>query len=140
MSSNPNPVTANTAPFVPTTTPAIERANRLISLRSHPGFLDVIRISQEIVHSAADICADYPGWDAQQIVVLKVRMQAAKEHHQLLLARINDAIQDGIEESSTLADSFPEKSAAEAVDQGDFVRQQVLQRFEETDNRPAGSY
>jgi len=140
MSSVPNPVTEATTPFVPNTTPAIERANRLISLRTHPGFLDVLRISQELVQSAADQCADYPGWDPQQIVVLKVRMQCAKEHHALLIARINEAIYQGIEEGKAQAANLPSQTPEEAVDRGDFVRQRMLQQFNEMDNRPAGSY
>ena len=146
MSSVPSPVSEITAPFVPTTTPAIERANRLISLRAHPGFNDLLRLSQELVQSAADICADYPGWDDKQIVVLKVRMQAAKEHHQLLLAKINEAIEEGISEGREKSPSLPEKTAAEALEQGDFVRMRVLEKFSDmdnnpvTDNRPAGSY
>src|ERR1700688_5208476 len=98
MSSTPTPVTQATAPFVPTTTPNIERANRLMALRAHPGFIDFLRLSEELVRDAADICADYPGWDAQQIVVLKVRMQCAKEHHQMLISKMQEAIQAGIEE------------------------------------------
>jgi|ERR1700676_499676 len=140
MSSNPNPVSEATAPFIPTTTPAIERANRLISLRTHPGFLDLLRLSQELVQSAADICADFPGWDAQQIVVLKVRMQAAKEHHALLIAKIQDAIQQGLDEGREQSSTLPAKSAEDSMDQGDFVRQKMLERFEEFDSRPAGSF
>lgn len=136
--SNPIPVSAGAAPFIPTTTPAIERANRLISVRSNPGFLDILRISQEIVDSATKILIQYPGWDPQQITVLKVRAQAATEHHEMLLAKINEAIRDGVAEGT--AQSLPEKSADDAVDQGDYVRQQVLQRFEEQDGRLAGSY
>src|SRR5271154_3505234 len=129
------------SPFVATTTPAIERANRLLGLRAHPGFADLLRLSQELVQSAADICADYPGWDSQQIVVLKVRMQCAKEHHTMLLAKINEAILAGIAEQAA-AQNLPKKSAADAMDQGDLVRQEVLTHFAgmDEDNRPAGSY
>ena len=130
--------TAN--PFVPNTTSAIERANRLVALRSHPGFIDLLRLSLELVQQAADICADYPGWDAQQIVVLKVRMQAAKEHHQALLAKIQNAIEIGVAEASAQAQSFPEKTAEEILDQGDHVRRKVLEHFEEADGRLPGSY
>lgn len=140
MSSTPIPVSAGATPFVPTTTPTIERANRLISVRTHPGFLDVLRISQEIVQSAVDVCRNYPGWDERQLIVLHARMKCAEEHHQLLIAKINEAIRDGIAESSSQSTSLPEKSASDAVDQGDYVRQQVLQKFDEQDNRPAGSY
>lgn len=140
MSSTPNPVSAATAPFEATTTPAMERANRLISVRSNPGFLDILRISQDIVQSATDTCTDYPGWDTMQVMVLKVRMQCAKEHHNLLIARIQDAIREGIEEGRAQVANLPAKTPAEMVDQGDYVRQAVLEKFDEYDNRPAGSY
>ena len=127
-------------PFVPTTTPTIERANRLLGLRSHPGFIDLLRLSQEIVQSAADICADFGGWDAQQIVVLKVRMQAAKEHHELLIAKMQDAIRAGVEEDSMRRSSMPAKSPEDVLAQGDYVRQEVLTKFDEMDSRAAGSW
>jgi len=91
-----------------------------------------------MVQEAADICADYQGWDAQQITVLKVRMQCAKEHHQRLLARIQDAIRAGIEEAKI--STLPAKTPDDAIDHGDYVRQVVLQKFEEADGRVAGSY
>jgi exosome complex RNA-binding protein Csl4 len=127
-------------PFVATTTPTIETANRLISLRSHPGYLDMLRIAQELVQNAADVCADFPGWDPQQIVVLKVRMQTAKEFKDLLIAKINEAIRAGVDEARAQISSMPNKTVEDAVDQGDFVRQKVLENFEEQDNRSAGSY
>jgi len=127
-------------PIPQTITPNIERANRLISLKSHPGFFDLLAISQEMVDSAAAICADYPGWDAQQIVVLKVRMQAAKEHHQLLISKILEAIRVGVDEQKEMAASLPKKTVDEVVEQGDFVRQAVLEKFDEYDTRPAGSF
>jgi hypothetical protein len=140
MSSNPSVITPAAAPFVPTTTPNIERANRLISLRAHPGFLDILRITQEQVQEAVDACSNYPGWDTQQILVLQVRQKCATEFHQMLLARVNDAIQMGIDESRANVASLPEKSVAEAVDQGDYVRQKALEKFDEFDSRPAGSF
>jgi hydroxyethylthiazole kinase-like sugar kinase family protein len=140
MSSSPIPITESATPFVPTTTPAIERANRLISLRTHPGFLDILRLSQELVDSATAILVNYGGWDKDQITVLKVRAQAAKEHHELLIAKINDAIQDGIAEGRAQAETLPTKTAEESVDQGDYVRQKMMQKFEELDTRPSGSY
>lgn len=143
MSENSTvPVTESASPFVSTTTPKIERANRLLSLREHPGFRDLIRLSQELVQTATDLCTDYPGWDAQQIMVLKVRMQAAKEHHNLWLSQVSNAIQEGIDEAKELraVSALPEKSASDAVDQGDYVRQATLRKFEDMDNRPAGSY
>lgn len=129
------------SPFISTTTPNIERANRLISLRAHPGFVEVIRISQQIRDEATTILVEYPGWDPQQIMCLKARAQAAKEHHNLLLSKIQDAIQTGLDEAKELTESELAKSAEDAVDQGDFVRQRVLQSFQERDDlRAAGSY
>jgi ElaB/YqjD/DUF883 family membrane-anchored ribosome-binding protein len=129
------------SPFVSTTTPTIERANRLISVRAHPGFLDIIRISQQIRDEATAVLVDFGGWDKDQVMVLKVRAQAAKEHHSLLLSKIQDAIQAGLDNASEITEAILTRTAEEAVDQGDFVRQKVLQRFDENDtSRVAGSY
>ena len=137
---------ASMQPFVPTTTPKIERANHLISILSHPGFQDIMQISQQMVQEAADVCADYPGWDTMQIVVLKVRMQTAKEHHDVFLARIKEAIRDGVAEGQSLVaeQKLPPKTPQEAIEHGDFVRQRVLEKFTEMDTaretRAPGSF
>jgi hypothetical protein len=132
------------APFVAITTPNIEQANRLLSVRAHPGFADIIRLSQELVQEAADTCADYPGWDTEQMVVLKVRMQAAKEMHKMLLAKINQAIERGVAEQREAMSTMPAKTATETLEQGDLVRQEVLQEFakrdQEAESRVPGSY
>ncbi len=122
-------------------TPAIERANRLLSLRSNPGFIDLQRIAQDLVQNAADQCADYGGWDDRQIVVLKVRMQCAKEFKDLLFAKIIEAIREGVQEQAA-ASNLADKTPAEILDQGDYVRQQVLTKFEEFDaeGRLPGTY
>jgi hypothetical protein len=122
------------------TSPAIDRANRLLSLKANPGFIDLLQISQQLVQEAIDATSDYPGWDAQQIVVLKVRQQAAKEHHQALIQRVLAAIQTGIDEARANASNLPVKTAGEALDQGDYVRQEVLKKFDDEDNRVSGSY
>ena len=127
-------------PFVPTTTPTIERANRLMGVRTHPGFLEIIRISLAIVETAQAQSTDFGGWDPQQIVMLKVRSQAAKEHHALLLSKINEAIEAGQAEAREFAAKFAPKTPVEIGEQGDFVRAKVLERFDELDNRVAGSY
>jgi hypothetical protein len=131
-------------PFVATTTPSIERANRLLHLQTMPGYLDVLRISLDLVKEATDTCADYGGWDPQQIMVLKVRMQAAREHHALLLKKIRDAIESGILEQKAAmeaAKATPEEIRA-SIEQGDLVRQAVLTKFDQKDaeQRVAGSY
>jgi hypothetical protein len=128
------------APFTPVPTPLVDRANRLMSVRANPGFLDVLSLSQELVQETIDATTTYPGWDPQVIVVLKVRQQIAQEHHDRLIGKINEAIQAGIDAMRVQLDSLPAKSAEEAVDHGDFVRQKVLENFEAMDGRIPGSY
>jgi hypothetical protein len=144
MSSNPNPlpVTEDRIPFTPVSTPAIERANRLMSVRAHPGFLDILRILDEFVNEAREKTETYPGWDAQVIVVLKVRQQAAAEIKPALLSEIDDAITAGVAEAREQinAAKIPAKTADESIEQGDLVRQKVLETFEEYDTRVPGSY
>lgn len=142
MSSNPIPVEAERAPFVPTTTPTIERANRLMGLRSHPGYLDLVRLINELVQESIDATSEYPGWDPNVIVILKVKQQAASEFPKALTIKINNAIDAGLSEAKAQVEtaSAPPMTAADAVDQGDYVRQRVLQTFEEMDNRVPGSY
>jgi hypothetical protein len=65
------------------------RGNRLLHLATSPGFNDLRQIVRELVQEAADMSADFPGWDAQQIVMLKVRHQCAKEIEQQIFARLN---------------------------------------------------
>jgi len=127
------------SPFVSVSTPAGEIANRLLSVRSNPGFLDVIRISQALVNEATMAANTFPGWDKDQLFTLHVRAKVAQEHHNALLVRINMAIEQGIAEASSPNFSTP-TTAADAIDQGDYVRQQVLTKFDEMDSRPAGSY
>jgi hypothetical protein len=128
-------------PFVQTTTPVIERANRLLGAEAYPGFRDIFQISLDIANSLTANAIDYPGWDTQQMMVLKVRAQAAKEHHELLFARIKEAIRDGVQEQASQI-NMADKTPGEIIDQGDYVRREVLTHFEEMDNenRAAGSY
>ena len=129
------------SPFIPTTTPTIERANRLMGLRAHPGFVDLIRISQDMVTEAREASENYPGWDREQSHLLFVRQQCARQHHEAFLNRIVMAIDAGLNEQKILLASLPTKSPAEVLEQGDLVRQEVLTRFAEIDEtRAAGSY
>ena len=111
-----------------------------MSLRAHPGFPDALRIIQEMIQEASDASAEYPGWDTQQMVVLKVRHQATKELGQAFLVRISNAIQAGIDEGRAMSESLPAKTAEEALDQGDYVRRKMLEHFDEVDGRLPGSY
>ena len=128
----------STNPFPITTTTTIERANRLISLKAHPGFIDLLRISNDLVQEATTTLVIYPGWDKDQISVLKARAQAAKEHHEQLFTRIIRAIQEGINEAKE--SELPGKSVSDALEQGDYVRTAVLEKFEDLDSRIPGSY
>lgn len=129
-------------PFETTTTPSIERANRLLSVRENPGFRDLIRLSQEMVDSAQAACTDFGGWDPMQITVLKVRAQAAKEHHAMFFGKIQEAIQGGVDEMRAQLASMPDKTSQEVMEQGDYVRQRVLENFEDHDaeSRLPGTY
>jgi hypothetical protein len=131
MSATPEPIS----------TPAIERANRLLSVRTNPGFADIVQISLELVNSLTATAIDYPGWDKDQLMVLKVRAQTAKEHHELLFAKIIEAIRTGIEEQAANS-NLTKKSVTEILEQGDLVRQEVLTKFAEmdTDGRLPGTY
>lgn len=142
MSSKPIPITEDRTPFVAVTTPTIERANRLMSVRANPGFLDVLRIIDDLVERTVEECSDYPGWDPQMMVVLKVRMQAAKELKPAILAKINETIDAGVAEARAQieAANIPVKTAEQSIDQGDLVRQKVLESFAEMDTRVPGSY
>jgi len=71
----------------------------------------------------------------------KVRMQCAKEFKDLLFAKIIEAIREGVQEQAA-ASNLADKTPAEILDQGDYVRQQVLTKFEEFDaeGRLPGTY
>lgn len=122
-------------------TSVIERSNRLMGLKVNPGFRDAYQISKDLVDTAARISITYPGWDPQQIMVLKARAQAALEHHELFFGKIDEAIHEGIEAQAANS-GLPEKTPVEILEQGDYVRQAVLTKFNEFDveGRLPGSY
>lgn len=122
-------------------TSIIDRANRLLGLRANPGYPDAWQISKALSDEATRISVTYPGWDPQQIMVLKARAQAALEHHELFFAKIQEAIRDGIQ-AQAAASNLSEKTPTEAIETGDYVRQEVLKRFDEmgTESRLPGTY
>lgn len=65
------------------------RGNRLMHLATSPGFNDLKQIMTQLVQEAADASTNFPGWDTQQIVMLKVRHQTAKEMSEQLFNRLN---------------------------------------------------
>lgn len=142
MSSQPIPIEAERIPFVPSTTPEIELANRLMGLRAHAGFNDLVRIIDGITQEAREKTETYPGWDAQVMVVLKVRQQVAVELKPAIFFRINEAIEAGIAQARAQVEAAQNsvKTAEESIDHGDYVRQEVLKTFAETDMRVPGSF
>jgi len=142
LSDKPEEVVAAQPAPVLETTPTIERANRLQALVVHPGWPDVMHICEDLIKDAANTVARYPGWDAQQIVVLKARLQAAVEHQDALTNRIRDAIAAGVVEAQNLIEEkkIPAPTAQQAIESADYVRQEVLKKFEESDLRIPGSY
>ncbi len=125
-------------PFTAPTPLAVEISNRLQAVRQLPGYVEIMRISQSLVEEATAVSVDYPGWDMQQSFVLKARAQAAKEHHQMLFHRIQQAIQDGIMEAAEKKDLQTEKTK-DSIHLADELREEVLSVMSD-DNRIPGSY
>jgi hypothetical protein len=128
------------------TSDAIARGNRLHILKQSPGFADLYRISEMLVKHATDALVNYPGWDQQQISVLKSRAQALSEHHVQLFSMVNEALAEARQESeSILEQEASKRSTREAVLEADELRGDsmlALEGFEKsiTDSRPAGSF
>jgi hypothetical protein len=129
-------------PFVNTMTPAMDRAQRLLSLRQHPGFRDLIRLSQDMADKVDIDLRRYPGWDLQQIAVLHARAKAALEHHEAWMNAIQEAINQGEAEAVELRDAnqLAAKTPEQIVEESDMLRIRMLNRFAEMDNRIPGSY
>ena len=129
-------------PFLTVTTPAMERARRLIAVQTHPGFNEILRLSLELVKEAQEAVDTYPGWDKDQMFTLFTRAQVARQHHRALLAKIQMAIEEGEAEARVLIQdaAIPEVSMQEVLEQSDALRARVLTSFQEADNRAAGSF
>ena len=134
--------------FEPTTTPVMERANRLAAVRTHPGFLEIIRILQDIEQLATDNSLSYDGWDTLQIALRAASMRTAQQVRIQLLHRIQDAIDEGVADARRQVEmaALTSKTPSEVVDQSDYVRAQTLEVFAAKDEqandpmRMAGSY
>lgn len=111
---------------------SVARANRLLGVRSHEGWQDVMDIATRLVHDVMNTAVDFEGWDAQQITVLKGRAQGAKAIVDQLIIEINEAINLGIYVART-----NEGENYEAVAQTDELRETILSHGE---GRVAGSY
>jgi hypothetical protein len=138
--SEPNTEMTVDHPFVETTTPKIERANRLIGLRSHPGFRDLVQITLDLAEEADKQLVSFRGWDAQAITAHALAAQISRRFQQELVRRMAEQIGEGIMEAKELASKLPEKNAQQMLDDHDYVRRMALDKFSEFDDRVAGSY
>lgn len=125
-------------PFLPPTPLLTERSNRLAAVRALPGFVEILRISAQLVDEATATSVDYPGWDMQQSFVLKARAQAAKEHHEMLFTRIEQAIRDGVAEAAEKKDLQTDKTK-DTIRDADELREEILSTVSD-DMRVAGSH
>lgn len=79
----------------PTAAAVLALANRMIALKASPGFHDLRLICEMLEQEATEAIIEYPGHDRDQLFVLKVRAQAAKELVVELFGRIEGAIANG---------------------------------------------
>lgn len=101
-------------------------ANRLVLLKSSPGFNDLVGIVKELELEATASLVDFAGWDKDQIASLKSRAQAAKELCHEIFIRIDERILAGASSSNTRVESA----------QADTLRNTIL----EADTRIPGTY
>jgi hypothetical protein len=79
-------------PGEPTVAQVLALANRLLAQKAAPGFHDIRLICEMLEQEAVKASRDYPGWDHEQIVILKVRAQVAHELITEIFNRIDAAI------------------------------------------------
>ncbi len=131
-------------PFEARTTLAIDIANRLLSLKGHPGFVDLVRISEQTVKAAEDALVNFEGWDRDELAARSIAFRAAKRSHEMLFVNMAVAIQTGIEEAARIRDANATPGALfskEAADCSDELRAMVLQLGKnEYDTRVPGSF
>jgi len=125
-------------PYLPPTPLATERSNRLTAVRALPGYVEIMRISAQLADEAAASLVDWPGWDMQQLVTLKARAQAAKEHHNMLFDRIERAIRDGVAEADEKKDLQVDQTKG-SIRMADEIREEFLKTMPE-ELRIPGSY
>jgi hypothetical protein len=132
-------------PFEARTTLTIDKANRLIALRAHPGFNDLVALSEQTVKLAEDALVGYEGWDRDELNARSIAFRAAKKSHEMLFGRMAHAIQEGIEEAAAVRDANATSGdpySRDAADMADELRAKVLQHIDETryDTRIPGTY
>jgi hypothetical protein len=127
-------------PFQPDTTLSIDIANRLHSLRAHPGFYDLVRISEETVKEAEEAFVNFTGWDKEELAARSLAFRSANKHHQRLWEKVEAAITNGIEEARQARDEADPYNK-ETADMADNLRTAVLRKHSEAyDTRVPGTY
>ena len=76
----------------PSVVSVVALGNRMLALKTSPGFHDLIMLAEMLESEAQTTLIDYPGFDRDELFVLKVRAQVAKEFVAELKARIDGAI------------------------------------------------
>ena len=130
-------------PFEPRTTLTVDRANRLMGLKAHPGFNDLVRLSEETVRAAEAAVTEYSGWDKDELVARSIAFRAAKRSHEMLFTRMAQAIQDGVAETLQQRSEQPLTfDAREADAMAEDLRAEVLRQIDEQnyDTRVSGTY
>lgn len=132
-------------PYEARTTMTIDRANRLHALKGHPGFQDLIALSQRTVDVSKDALVNYAGWDKDELVARSIAFRAAVKSHEMLFVRMAQAIQEGIEEAMQIQGSQATPSDLtnrESADMADELRALVLQQIDNNsyDTRVPGTY
>jgi phosphate uptake regulator len=125
-------------PFGAHTTMGIDIANRLYSLKTHPGYYDLVRMSEGVVQMAEDAFINFEGWDKDELQARSLAFQAAKRFHKLLFSKIEEAIASGIEELRATRQA-EDPFAKEHADMADDLRVAALQ-FESNETRIPGTY
>jgi hypothetical protein len=132
---------ADINPYAPRTTMTIDRANRLIGLKSHPGFNDFVALINEVVKVAEDAFVSYEGWDNEELVARSIAFRAAKKFEEQLLTRMGGLIQAGIAEAMMARDANPQANNADAADGADELRAAILTELDNRyETRVSGTY
>ena len=130
---------AKPVPFEARTTLGIDIANRLYSLKIHPGYHDLVRMSESVVQIAEDAFINFRGWDKDELQARSLAFQAAKRFHTLLFSKVEEAISSGIEELRA-AKQEAEPFSREVADMADDLRVAALQFADDNETRIPGTY
>jgi hypothetical protein len=125
-------------PFEPRTTMTIDRANRLMGLKSHPGFQDLVALSLETVRLAEAAVTDYQGWDKDELVARSIAFRAAKKSHEMLFYKMATVIEEGVLEATQKRQN---NNDADADAMAEELKVEVFRQLDERfDSRVGGSF